>query len=640
MKNWLILSLLFLYQLLLAQSSYTTKNQKAIKYYEAGIQKYTLIDYEGAEEMLLNAARTDTNFVEPFLVLGDLMYDQKKYLESIKYYKAGLGKSEMVNPDAYVSMVDALISIGNYEEALQYSQYYLGMKPQNIKAVQRMQLFYRNCAFAVEAVKKPVPFNPMNLGANINSELDEYWPSISADEQTLVFTILKPIDKSKPVSSRNRQEDFHFSFYTNGSWEKALDMGRPINTQANEGAQTIFIDGKTMYFTACGRPDGIGKCDLYISRMEDGYWSVPQNLGRPVNSPAKETQPSISSDEMELYFISDRAGGFGGLDIWCSKKGKDGRWGEPYNLGDSINTSANEQSPFIHHDNSTLYFSSDGHAGMGGYDLYVARRKIDKSWSAPINLGYPINTFSDEVGLNINARGNKAYFSSDRIKEKGKDIFVFDLPEEVRPSVVSYMKGKVYDAQTLKPIKARFELIDLYSEETINQSTANSSGEFLVCIPTNRDYVLNASAKGYLFYSGGFSLQGVNDNIKPYLVDVPLQPIKTGEKMILRNIFFDSNSFELKNTSKAELNKLMQFLKDNKKLKIEIGGHTDNIGNLQYNMKLSENRAKSVMVYLVSSGIEAARLKYKGYGPTQPIADNTSEEGKSLNRRTEIKIIE
>jgi outer membrane protein OmpA-like peptidoglycan-associated protein len=243
------------------------------------------------------------------------------------------------------------------------------------------------------------------------------------------------------------------------------------------------------------------------------------------------------------------------------------------------------------------------------------------------------------MGLIVNAHGNKAYFASDRIKEKGEDIYEFDLYKEARPSLVSYMEGIVFNAETKVPLSAKFELIDLNTAKTTMQAKSSANGEFEVCIPTDKDYALHVSAKGYLFFSENFTMTGVNDKTKPFLMDVPMQPIKPGVKIILKNIFFETNSYELKSTSIAELGKLIQFMKENTAVRIEIGGYTDNQGSDSFNLILSENRAKTVVDYIVKNGIDMSRLNYKGYGKSNPVADNNTEEGRSKNRRTEFMII-
>jgi outer membrane protein OmpA-like peptidoglycan-associated protein len=396
-----------------------------------------------------------------------------------------------------------------------------------------------------------------------------------------------------------------------------------------------------MIFTACNRGDGIGRCDLYASSKEGDIWSLPINLGNPVNTKYRETQPSISPDSRTLYFSSDRPGGKGLHDIWVSHRDENGQWSTPLNLGDTINTEGEEMSPFIHPDDQSLYFSSDGLIGLGGYDLFISRRDSAGKWQTPVNLGYPINTNRDEIGLIVNSRGDKAYYSSDVDKITGKDIFVFELPVRDRPLMVTYMKGKVFDALDHRLLKAQFELVDLETGRIIFSSFSDSlTGEFLVSIPVNRNYMLNVAKKAYLFFSENFSLKNSFDADKPFLKDVPLQPMMIGNSVVLKNVFFDTDSYALKKESTVELKKVVRLLQTNPEIKIEIGGHTDNTGNLDYNQKLSESRAKAVVDYLISTSVKADRMVSKGYGMNIPVATNDTEEGRAQNRRTELKIIE
>jgi outer membrane protein OmpA-like peptidoglycan-associated protein len=311
------------------------------------------------------------------------------------------------------------------------------------------------------------------------------------------------------------------------------------------------------------------------------------------------------------------------------------------NPGEPINTFGVEMSPFIHPDNHSLYYSSDGLIGLGGYDIFVSRLDSDKTWQKPVNLGYPINTNRDEIGLIVNSKGDKAYYSSDIDKTKGKDIYVFELPVESRPLMVTYMKGKVFDAQDKHLLKAEFELIDLETGNMIHNSFSDSiTGEFLVSIPVNRNYMLNVSKKAYLFFSENFTLKNTSNATRPFLKDVPLQPLKTGNIIVLKNVFFETDSYSLRKESKIELDKVVKLLQANPAIKIEIGGHTDNTGSVEYNQKLSENRAQSVAEYLISASVLTDRITAKGYGFNLPIADNNSEDGKAQNRRTEMKVIE
>jgi outer membrane protein OmpA-like peptidoglycan-associated protein len=620
-----------------AQTEVTTKSKKAIDAYNDGLNKYTQNHYSAAEQSFLTAIQADKQFIEAYLVLAQVYEDSGAPLKAIEIYKRGLIIKETYYPYGYIKLGNLEYREGKYEEALKsYNRFVSlnsGTEQQFAKASEGIQ----RCEFSLNAKNNPVDFKPVNLGPQINSTLDDYWPSLSADEKTLVITRLMPNDD--PV--RKIQEDFYISNWNDTVWSEMKAAGVPLNTLDNEGAQALSGDGRYMVFTACNRKDGIGRCDLYAAVKEGEQWSVPVNLGVPVNSKYRETQPSLTADGRTLYFSSDRPGGKGYHDIWVSYRSDNGKWTQPVNIGDSVNSFGVEMSPFIHPDNHTLYFSSDGHIGLGGYDLFVSRRDSSGIWRKPVNLGYPINTHRDEIGLIVNARGNKAYYSSGVDEAMGKDIFVFDLPEESRPLIVTYMKGIVFDAEDRRKLKAEFELIDLETEKMIFNSFSDSvSGEFLVSIPFDRNYLLNVSRKSYLFYSENFSLKNIFNADQPFLKDVPLQPIKAGSSIVLKNVFFETDSYELKKESRIELDKVVKLLMANPDIKIEIGGHTDNVGTAEYNQQLSENRARAVANYLVEKGITATGITSKGYGLNQPISSNDNPEGRSQNRRTEMKVLE
>jgi len=458
----------------------------------------------------------------------------------------------------------------------------------------------------------------------------------------LIFTVLDPIDPGKPIGFGNRQEDFYVSTRNeNGSWGKRRNLGPPVNTMDNEGAQSLSADGRFMFFTACNRPDGKGMCDIYFSKHSGGKWSRPVNSGSAVNTTFSEKHPSVSADGRILYFASDRPGGKGGMDIYVSRKYETGEWSIPVNLGDSINTAGNEQSPFIHPDGKTLYFSSEGHMNLGQGDIFMSVIKNDSSWSTPVNLGYPINTHNNELGLIVNSSGDIAYYASDRHFGNDLDIYKFVLHPEVRPDPVSYMKGRVFDSLTYKGLESNFQLIDLASGELIIKSmSCLEEGNFLVPLPSGKNYALNVSKNGYLFYSDHFSFEGIYERSNPYLKDIPLQPVRPGNKVVLNNIFFEFDKSDLKPESEIELHKILEFLQHNSLLKVQINGHTDNIGTEEYNAALSERRALAVVNWLLNHGIEKSRLQYKGYGLSLPVASNETDEGRALNRRTELQIIE
>lgn len=622
-----------------SQQPYKTESKKAIKYYKEGLANYNLSYYAFAEQYLKDAIKEDVNFQNAYLVLAEVYWDMGKYPQAIEYYDKGLKIDSTFYPKGYLNKGKLEIKTGQYDDALKSFRTYLLFEPDHVKYSPQAKQGVRQAQFAKYAVAHPVDFNPVNLGPNVNTNEDEYWPSLSADGQTLVITRLV---QSYSVTTGNRiQEDFFFSRYENGVWKLMKNAGSPLNTPDNEGAQSISANGKLMVYTVCNRMGVIGRCDIYYSIREGDEWSFPKNMGTPINTPSKETQPSLSADGRTIYFASDRPGGRGGLDIWVSSMNDDTTWQVPVNLGDSINTAGDEMSPFIHQDNKTLYFSSESHVGMGGFDLYIARRNEDGNFNQITNLGYPINTPDDEIGLIVNAKGDMAYYASDVQKTNGKDIFQFVLYTEARPNEVSYLKGQVFDEKTRERLKAKFELYNLSDGTLVSQSESDErTGEFLVCLPTNTNYMLNVTRKGYLFYSDNFSLEGLFHLEEPFLKDVPLKRIETGESVILKNIFYETDSYTLKSESQYELNKVVKFLETNPSVKIEISGHTDNVGAESYNQILSENRAKSVVQYLTTKGIQLSRLTYKGYGLSNPLDTNETPEGKANNRRTELKIIE
>jgi len=611
---------------------------KAVKVYVEGKESYENLDYKTAEQQLKEALKYDDKFFEAYMMLGELYTNMNRFSEAASNYQAAVRIDSIAYRPVYFRLANAELLTGDYANALIHYKTYLknnGNSEKNrIIALKNI----KNCEFAIEAIKNPIQFNPVNLGDAINSSDDEYWPSITADGQTLMFT-RQIYSDYYPKAMGSSQEDFYISTWSDGKWQKAYNAGEPLNTKSNEGAQTLSSNGKYMYFTACDRAGGLGSCDLYFSAFNDGNWSTPVNLKWPINTTAWESTPSISADGNVLYFSSNRPGGFGGKDIWYSRMKADGTWGIPVNMGKTINTEGNEMSPFIHFDGKTLYFASDGRPGMGGYDIYMSKMQDDSTWSEPKNLGYPINTYNDEMGLVIDVTGTTAYFSSNRDNGNGKDIFYFTLDESIRPDPVSYLKGKVSDKETGKLLKADYELINLSTNKVTVKNTTDEAGNFLVCLPSGYNYGINVSKNGYLFYSENFMLEGKHPVMEPFIKRIALSQAKVGAKMLLANVFYEVDSWELKKESMQELNNLADLIFNDKDIVVEIGGYTDATGTDEYNLSLSEKRALSVVNYLISKGISSDRLKYKGYGNAFPVGDNVTSEGRKLNRRTEAKVI-
>jgi len=627
--TFLILLLFFTVIAYAQQPSYSTTDKDALKYFALANRDLDDRVYDDAVAQLQKAISSDSKFVEAYALLGDVYRLEKNNKSAIESYKKVLALNPDFNRAVYIRVGEAEANEAQYANALQHLEKYLTYPNISAENSTFAQKLIADCKFAIEAMQHPVAFKPINMGPEVNTAADEYSPVATADERTLIFT-----------RQVNSNEDFYQSTKKDGKWQTASYLSDRINTpNYNEGSASVSQDGKFLFFTGCNRPDGLGRCDIYFSEKKGDDWGKPFDLSPPVNTSGWESQPSISSDGKTLYFVSNRKGGYGGYDIWKSALSDKG-WGEPENLGPNINTAANEQSPFIHADDSTLYFCSNGWPGMGGQDLFVSKLGKDGKWQKPENLGYPINTNGDESGLTISANGSTAYFSSNNLSGLGGfDIYTFEMPVNIRPHLVTYVKGFVSDMKTKQPLEAAVEIIDLQNNLPVYQDySAAEKGDFLATIKSGKNYGLNISKDGYLFYSENFSLVGHEPN-NPFNITVLLEPIEIGNKTVLKNIFFDTNQFEIKPDSKPELQKLIDFLTVNPSLHVEISGHTDNVGNDQANQTLSENRAKAVFAYLINNKIDPARLVYKGYGKTQPIAPNDTEDNKSRNRRTEFKII-
>ncbi|GAB4326510.1 MAG: hypothetical protein Kow00127_19310 [Bacteroidales bacterium] len=619
----------------------STRSKKARKAYFAGEQAFRAGKNGEAEYWFREAIGHDSTFFEAWVVLAEVAEEQKNEALAVEAYRHVINLNPDGYPPAFYYLANLEYSNGDYSPALEHYKAFLGYETKNRKHRQIAVKHIKNCEFAIEAIAHPVDFKPVNLGEGVNTPLNEYFPCLTADGSMLLFTRLVP----SQASYTGRQEDFFVSWFTDGEWSPAEDIGPPINTRYNEGAPTLSVDGNVLIFTACEQVDGYGagrtgygRCDLFISGKREAGWSEPVNLGPPVSTRFWESQPCLSADGRTLYFISNRESDY---DIWYSVQDDLGEWSTPELIPGEVNTSGYEGSVFIHPDNQTLYFSSDGHTGMGGLDIFYSRRDSTGAWGTPVNLGYPINTWGDENSILIAPDGKLALFASDRDEGYGGlDLYAFELYEEARPAFVTYVKGKVFDIETRKPLKARFELTDLETgRQAVRAFSNKETGEFLVCLPTGKSYALNAWCDGYLFFSEHYSLETASGAHEPFHIDVPMRPVKSGQRMVLNNVFFDTDDWTLKPESRTELDKLVLLMTKNPSVKIEISGHTDDVGTGEYNQKLSENRAKAVYDYLTRHGIDPGRLSYKGFGETMPVESNETDAGRAQNRRTEIRIL-
>ncbi|MDB5228658.1 MAG: oprF 5 [Bacteroidota bacterium] len=582
--------------------------------------------WEEGIESLQKAIKIYPKFTDAKILLADFYYRLRKYDDAITVLESCKNESDFP-PGSIFFLSELYLKKNNGSQAKEYAEQYLAQPKTIPAAVRKAQQTIRNADFAVEAKKHPVPFSPKNLGENINSRNWEYFPYMTPDGKLLVFT-----------RKQYNQEDLFYAMKADTGFTMAVSFGREINTDNdNEGAATMNADGTLLFFTGCDKSDGLGSCDIYFAQKVNNTWSQPAGIGQPVNSGAWEAQPSFSSDGKALYFSSNRKGGLGGSDIWVSYLDENMKWSEPKNLGPNVNTSFDEKSPFIHADNQTLYFSSTGWPGVGNADIFKSS-KDDTGWTKAQNLGYPINTENDDNSLTVSYDGKSAFISSDRENGSGGlDIYSFELPENVQPQKITYIKATVKDAKTKQLLSANYSVIDLELKKEV-YSGVTVNGNFFVSIQSDKNYALQVQKEKYLFYSQNINLKET-PKVKPYELEILLEPIAVNNKIVLNNVFFDFDQSELKTVSFIELDKVVDLLQKNPAIKIEISGHTDNKGDTKYNQVLSQKRAESVVSYLVQKGIDKMRLTAKGYGETQPVAPNDTEENKAKNRRTEMKVL-
>ena len=585
----------------------------------------------------LNAAlEKDNDFIEVHLQLAfsyDLLRElnaQQYHLEQVMRIAPNTSKYKNV----YYSLGKVYFGKGEYVKSREMISTIeqMGIDNQRIKNdVDRLNV---NLDFAVENIQNPIDIDPQPMPDILNSFPLQYFPVLTADEKTIIYTVRMGVkfhdDENIVTSSMN--ED--------GTWNKPVSISPNINSQFNEGTCAISADGRTLIFTTCEGRKSMGGCDLYITTKTGDEWSVPQNLGPNINTRAWESQPTLSADGRMLFFISDRYGGLGKRDIWMSRKDAQNQWTKAVNLGDAINTRDDEVSPFIHVNGTTLFFASKGYPGFGGFDLYKSDLQ-DSVWSEPLNLGYPLNTHEDQVSLFVSTSGKSGYYSFERkwqTDENQSFLYTFDFPEEgIIENKSTYLTGFVYDSDTGEPVEARIELFELGSEEPISIFASDPvSGKYFTVINENSDISLYVTSPGYLFNSEDININTLE--AASLERDIFLNPIKEGRQVQLRNIFFELNSAKLSNESRTELLKVFEFLTENIDVKIHISGHTDDQGSVEYNLDLSNKRARAVYDFMLEKGIKQERITYKGYGESMPVSDSMTEEGRKLNRRIEFSI--
>lgn len=574
-----------------------------------------------------------------YFYYAEMLYNNKKTDEALEKYEKAYQLCSRIDP--YIPFKIGLIyyNKGDYQTASEKFNLFLDAPANDTAAVAQAEDYLGKADFYNHIYKDTVPFNPSAV-EGVSTKDDEYLAILSPDNELMLFTRrLMKQDKFATFGSSSKVEEFSMAEKVNGTFLAGEALPAPFNRGRNEGGASMSLNNKEIFVTVCNQKDGYGSCDIYSSRFDGKKWSDLENLGPWVNDSTWQSQASLSADGNTLYFSSDREGGLGGKDIWKIERAEDGGWSSPINLGKPINTAGDEKSPFIHTDNFTLYFSTNGHPSLGGFDIYYAKKDLSGNWQNPKNLGYPINSEADDLGFFVSIDGKYGYFSSNKLAGIGGwDVYQFDLYDKAKPEKVLVLKGKVLDENGEVVQNAKMEIRDLVSNEVSRIEVDSTSGEFVFSKVSNHDQIVFATGDGY-FYNSTLLEKDDKKAVGTIKMNLPLKSLQSGGSYKIENIYFDNDSYNLKGESKLELDNLVRFLEMNPQINIEVQGHTDNIGNDESNRLLSRNRAKSVVDYLISKSIADARLTWFGYGETKPIADNNTEEGRGKNRRTEVKIL-
>ncbi|MEM9549248.1 MAG: OmpA family protein [Bacteroidota bacterium] len=616
-------------------------DKKSLQTYKKAISEGRRKKYSESLKLYEKVLKKHPEFIDAQLRKAGMLHNLRRYEDSAIAFERAIAMAPEYDPQMYFSLAIVNRDLERYELAAQNFQFFIDRSDNDEKKKRAMD-FRNRASFAHQALANPVPFNPELLDIGINSDFSEYAPLMNIEGDQMVFT--------RRIGG---QEDFYVAKYESGEFILVEEM-LGLNTPQNEGVHTISADGRMLIFTACDRrKTGIGSCDLYFTNLNEDGWDVPSNMGKIINTISWDAQPSLSSDGKKLFFSSNRRDGFGGNDIWLSTRTDTSGWEIPKALPKEINTVGNEESPFIHPDGHTLYFRSDKHIGMGGYDIFYSRY-IDSTdtWTPAKNIGYPINTKGSEGALSVSLDGKKAYFASDMayLKDKANanlDIYAFDLYEDARPMPTTFVRANITDSESGAVLVANYSIEPLRKKMKKISGVSDENGLFVTSLPTNTDYALFVEKEGYLLHSGNFSLEGIQYVSNPFVLEIQLTRIPivkeevkedTMHPIILNNIFFESGSAILKTESDLEISRLAANLLKNSMVKIEILGHTDDVGSEEDNMLLSEQRAESVMNALIRKGIATERISSKGYGESRPIDSNETEEGRKNNRRTEFVV--
>jgi len=624
-KGLLFFLLMFIFCCGIFTTAHAQNNKVAQKLYDKAIKAFDEKNYIEGINILKASIIKDSNFTDSYISLFQAYLDVKRKQEAIYAFEKAIPRDSINCLPYFVKYANAYASLGDYSKADEILNSIATKLPSYLRpSFNQLKLV---CDFA-----KAHPTDPnikvINAGDSINSGDAEYFPTVTVQDSLLIFMRRNGINR----------EDFYYSAITPNGLSKAKSLSDKLNLSAKKGAPSLSSDLHSLYFSAEYPTIGFGRYDIYSVIKTDTGWSTPNNLGPNVNTDWWESAPSISSDGEALYFCSNKPEGYGGIDIYVCYKNKKGGWSKAMNLGPTINTAGDEQTPFIHADNKTLYFASNGWPGFGGTDLYVAHKKLDGNWSTPTNLGYPINTNDNEASVAISSNGVDGYIASDRADSHGNlDIYKINLPEAARANKTYYLNGLIRDAISLKELAGTVKLTDYSDVAKFMIVNVDSSGKFVLALPYFDSLGIQINSPNHEYASLLLNKDGLKE-LSGTTFDFKLRPIQKQFSKDFNNVFFEVNEDKLLSTSYVELNALVNYLQSTPSAIILIEGHTDNTGNPTANLTLSSKRANAIAQFLINKGIDKNKITTKGLGDTKPLADNTSEKGRSKNRRTSFTI--
>ena len=634
------LPLLFLSFSVFAQNECEqTVSSSAKKHYKKAEDAARNWQYEEAYSFLEIALDEQPDYAKAFFLYGQLKMEKEEFEQAQELLIKGISVCPMYSEEMYWLVASMAFELENYERAAYYFESYLRFFGLSEEKKELAQYRWDKARFFIKMYSMPVPYNPQPL-LGVSTKDDEYLPILSPDNQIAFFT-RRRVKQDLGMLRAETVEEFVFSYMHGDYFNSGNLMPHPFNLHDNEGGASLTIDNNELFLTICEPVNGYNNCDIYYTYRQDSLWFPLRRLLYPVNkSDSWDSQPTISSDGNTLMFTSIRSGGKGGSDIYSVSRTENGSWGDLKSL--SINTPGDEKSPFLHPDNQTLYFSSDGHRGLGGLDIFYVKKDATGNWGEPQNIGYPINSILDDLGFFVSTDGKTAYFASNKLEGKGGwDVYHFPLYKEARPERVLFLKGDVLNESGEPLNAASVEIKSMKNDSTFEVDIDVETGRYVAAVLLDKDEDVIVTVKDSLHAFNSQYISAIDEAFEsPTKLDFDMMKVQEGEAFRINNIYFETDSFSLNQQAKNVLSAFVSFLQNRKKMKLSIHGHTDSVGDDQANLLLSTKRAQSVYNFLIASGVSSARLNYEGFGEQNPLETNMTEEGRSQNRRTEFYVIE